>query len=283
MTSSWKNLLLALLLLFALAPARAAINCTTVTSPGVNMQFASGTANALQSTFTVSCTRGLASDPQSQSYVVTVDNGLYANPVPQNRARFNFIISFYVLYDLYSTAACNAATAWQGTTGIADTITWAPGQTGTLTKQTTFWACVPSQTSLGITYTDTVTMTLTQNGTVRDTGTMPVSITSPASCSFSTPPTGVNLNYTAFGPQQVATSTFAVRCNAGVGYTLVLDPLGDVLNGVRYTAAMSGANGTGNGNPQNYTITVTAPAGQAGQCVTGTCTATRLHTVTITY
>jgi hypothetical protein len=273
-------------LLCALPAARATINCTQVTSPGITMLYASNTQNAVQSTFTVSCTRGNNGDPQSQAYTVTVDDGANFN-LSQNRARFTFFINFYVLYELYSTAACNPATLWQGAQGITDTITWPPNQIGTLTKQTTFWACVPPQTSYGTTYSDLVTMTLTQGGLVKDTGTFPVSITSPSNCSFSTPPGAIAITYTAFGAPQVLPVPFGVRCSAGVGYTLTLDPLGDVLNGVRYTAVMPGggasASGTGTGNPQNYTITVTVPGGQAGQCVTGSCTAARLHTVTITY
>ena len=280
MTHIWRHLLAALLALLALPAAHAAINCT-IAAPTVALFYNSNTTSSVQTSFSVTCSR-LSTDPTSVTYTVGADDGNYSTAPPANRARAVFIIfPFYLRYDFYTNASC--ATAWDSPRTISDTITWPAGQTGSITKQTNFWSCMPSQTvQYAATYTDTVTLTLTY-GTRTSTADAAVNITTPASCTFTTPPGNIAMTYAAFGPQVANSTSFAIRCTAGMPYTISTDVTEGVLSGVRYVLSTSATTGNGTGNPQTYSVTATAPAGQAGQCSTGTCTNTNSHTLTISY
>jgi len=278
MTSRWNKLLLALLLLLVLPAARAAITCTSITSPNVGISYFSNTTVTLQNYFTVSCTRTSTSDPTSVSYEVVADNG--ANSQGQNnRAALG---TATLRYDLYTNAGCS--TAWKSNRAISDTITWASSSTGTVTRQTNYWICMSAQTPTASgTYSDTVGLTLTYSGTMTLSGSVGMSIYAPALCTLVTPAGNLVLNYTAFGPQVSQSTTFVVTCTSGMPYTIATDVTEEVLTGLRYLLSLSATSTNGTGAPQTHSITATVPAGQAGTCPAGTCTGTRTHTLTITY
>lgn len=280
MRSLWNKLLPALLLAAGGPAAHAAITCTSITSPGVAISYVNNTTASVQTFFTVSCTRTSSSDPASVSYDVVADNG--ANPIGQNnRATLG---TATLRYDVYTNAACS--TAWKGGRKISDTISWAGGATGTITKQTSFWGCITTAqtaTSSG-TYTDSIGMTMTY-GTPSTTifGTIPVAIYAPALCTVTTRPGAIALSYTAFGPQVSQGTSFGLTCTSGMPYTIATDVTEAVLTGLRYTLGLSATAANGTGAPQTYSVTATLPAGQAGSCTGTSCTATRTHTLTITY
>lgn len=275
-----KTLLLALALLTWLPAARAAITCTSITSPGVSINYINNTTASVQTFFTVSCTRTSASDPQSITYSVrTADNGQHANGV-NNRARH--VSNNFLRYDLYTNAGCGSH--WKGNTAITDTITWGSA-TGTISKQTSFWGCITSAQTASASgaYLDTVGITLTYGNNIDLPGTVPVAIYAPALCTLTTPPGNINLAYAAFGPQVSASTTFAVRCTIDMPYTMATDVPEAVLTGLRYQLAVSAASSNGTGAPQSFSITATIPAGQAGTCLTASCNASRTHTLLISY
>lgn len=277
MKTFWK-LALAGLALFVLPGAHAAITCTSITSPGVSIAFVNNTTASVQTYFTVSCTRGSTSDPSSVTYSVQADNG--NNPVGvNNRASLGTSL---LRYDVFTNASCSSA--WKGNSAISDTITWAGGATGTITKQTYFWGCVTNAQTAGAsgTYTDTVGMTLSYNNMTLS-GSIGVRLFAPALCTLTTPPPNLVLPYVAFGPVVTRTVNFAVRCTTDMPYTMTTDVAEGVLTGLRYTLGVNTPSATGTGAPQTYGITATIPAGQAGQCATGSCTGTRTHTLTISY
>lgn len=279
MTTFWTRLCVLALLLLALPAARAAITCTSITSPGASINYVNGTTTSVQTFFTVSCTRSSAGDPTSVTYDVTADNGMYFNG-QNNNARLG---TAPLRYDVFTTAACSQT--WKGNRRISDTITWSAGATGTITKQTNFWACmVSAQTATASgTYTDTVGLELTYNTNVIVTGTVPIRIFAPALCTWTTPPSDINLTYAAFGPQVSANTSFAITCTSGMPYTMSLDVAAAVLAGVRYTLAINATGGTGTGAAQSYSITATIPAGQPGTCAGAACSGMRAHTLTIAY
>jgi spore coat protein U-like protein len=280
MRSCWHRLLLALALLLLLPAARAAITCTSVSSPGVSINYVNGTTTSVQTFFTVSCTRSSAGDPASISYDVTADNG--GNPTGQNNRAT--LAGATLRYDVFTSASCG--TTWKGNRKISDTITWSGGATGTITRQTSFWACMISAqtaTSTG-TYTDSIALTLAYgNNNPTVSGTVPVAIYAPALCTMVTPAGNLTLNYTAFGPQTSQSTSFAVTCTSGMPYTIATDVTEGVLTGLRYVLTLSTPTANGTGAPQSYSITATIPAGQAGTCAAGNCSATRAHTLTIAY
>ena len=279
MTSCWTRLLFALLMLLALPGARAAITCT-IGTPGVSLNYVNNTTMSVQTYFTVSCTRTSASDPNSVSYDVLADNG--TNPTGQNnRATLG---AATLRYDVFTSASCG--TTWKGNRKISDTISWTGNATGTITKQTAYWACVitaQTATTAG-TYTDSVGLTMTYGtGNTVAYGTMSVSIYAPALCTMVTPASNLNVTYAAFGPQVSQSTTFAVTCTTGMPYTVATDVTEAVITGLRYTLLLSATSANGTGAPQSYGITATFPAGQAGTCTGPVCTATQTHTLTITY
>lgn len=274
---AWKTLLAAFVLLLALPAARAAITCTTITSPGVTIYYASNTTTSVQTYFTVSCTRTSTSDPTSVSYSIFADNGDNASG-QNNRARLG---TATLRYDVY-TNTCS--TLWKSFRAITDTITWPAGATGTITNQTSYWGCITTAqvpTAAG-SYTDTLGFTLLYSGGIV-TGSAPITIYAPALCTMVTPAGNIALSYTAFGPQRSGSTSFSVTCTNGMPYTLSTDVSEGVLTGLRYLLTLSTTSSNGTGAPQTHSVTATIPAGQAGTCAAGSCNASQTHTLTITY
>jgi spore coat protein U-like protein len=279
MRPRWPQWLITLFFMLLLPAAQAAITCTSVTAPSVAISYTSNTTTSLQSYFTVSCTRTSTSDASSVSYDVIADNGL--NPMGlNNRASLGTAV---LRYDVYTNASCG--TQWKSNKAISDTITWSGSSTGTITKQTSYWTCITTAqtpTASG-TYTDTIGLTLTYGNNVNVYGSVGVSIYAPALCTMTTPAGDLFLNYAAFGPQVSQSTTFSVTCTNGMPYTISTDVTEGVLTGLRYLLSLSSTSTNGTGAAQSHSITATLPAGQAGTCPSGTCTATGTHTLTITY
>lgn len=282
--TNWRLAFAFLVLLLAGTGARAAITCTSVASPGVSINYVANTTTNVQTQFTVSCTRTSASDPASVSYSVRADNG--GNPTGINN-RATHPGGSVLRYDLYTSAGCG--TQWKGNNTINDAITWPGGATGTITRQTNFWGCIVTAqqpASAGL-YTDSVQLTLNYGGNNANNppvyGTLSVGIYAPALCSVVSAPGNLTLNYAAFGAQVSQSTSFGVTCTNGMPYTMSTDVPEAVLNGLRYTLGLSTTAANGTGAPQTHQITATVPAGQAGACASGSCSATRTHALTITY
>ncbi len=115
-----------------------------------------------------------------------------------------------------------------------------------------------------------------------------VTLSKPSHCYFSVLPGNISMSYTSLSTSPVtASSNYSINCTNSTTYTMALNSSNGVLVGLQYTLALS-ATGTrtGSGFQQNYTVNATIPAGQAGTCASGSCSATSLvgaHVVTITY
>ena len=270
----------ALALLLSANAAQAAISCT-ISSPGFIVGYTSGGAQVItQSSYSISCTRGLTTDLTTTTYSVQANNGV--NPVGQNNQAASG--ANLLRYDTYIDSGC--VTQWKGNTTIpssAGTITMS-GLTSTTVTQN-FWGCIAAGLApVAGTYTDTVTITPTYSaGVMGGTNTFPVSIITPATCTIATIP-NITLAYTAFnGIAATATTSAPVTCSNNLPYTMAVSPTSGVSAGINYSLSLP-ATGTGNGFSQSIIITATAPAGQAGTCATGTCTGNaQPHTLTVTY
>lgn len=289
MIRSLKFALLLFALLLALPAARAATTCTSVGSPTLSAYYVEQSTTKVQGVVTVRCTRtGTGGgNPPNITYSIWPDDGDYANSgTNRARAMFLWVIPVYLRYDLFRDASCGAGAAWTSQAPINGAMTWAGSATGTQEQQHTFWLCMtPQNVSLDGTYTDQVQLNLRWNS--NNTGTisspMNVNITAPASCSIERRPGEIRLDYTAFGPEASGTTTFQTRCTSGMPYDVTTEPAAGVISGVRYFVTVQQPNGTGTGAPATHTIRATAPAGQAGQCGTGTCTGRQTHQLVITY
>lgn len=272
--------LAALVLALAATTAQAAITCS-VSSGGFAAAYdpANPATNVTQTSLTVSCTRGLAGDPTSVAYSVTVDNGLYAQGV-NNRAAY---LANRIRYDVYRDAACGSK--WKGVTAITGTINFVG--TGTVSQQANYWGCIlAAQVGLPAgTYLDTVTLTMSYGAVPALTAvtSFGISISTPATCSLSSAPASLVFDYAAFGPAITPSSPFGITCTNALSYTMALDVTTGTLVGLNYSLALSTGTSTGTGVQQTHSINGTMAAGQAGTCAAGLCTGTRVHALTITY
>ena len=272
--------LAAAVLALASAGAQAAITCS-ISSGGLAAAYdpANPAQNVTQTFFTVSCTRGLASDPTSVAYSVTVDNGL--SPQGQNN-RASYLAN-RIRYDTYKDAACG--TKWKGGTTVTGIVNFVG--TGTVTQNANYWGCIlAAQTGLPAgTYLDTVTMTMTYGAAPQlvAVSAFGVTIGTPATCAVNTPPGNIVFDYVALGAAATPSTTFAVTCTTALAYTLALDTTTGTLVGLNYSLALSTAASVGTGAQQTHSINGTMAAGQAGTCAAGTCTGSRVHALTITY
>jgi hypothetical protein len=273
--------LVAFALMLAANFAHAAITCT-ITSLGISAgyPFNSATQVITQGSYSISCARGLITDPTTTTYTVKVGNGLQPSGV-NNQAIFGANL---LRYDLFVNATC--ATQWKGGTTVptsAGTITMVGLLSTTVTQN--FWGCIaPSLTPPAGTYTDLVIMTPNYSaGVLGGTGTFPVTIVTPTTCAITGSPGNISLSYTAFQAAAASgTTTFGITCGATVTYSMAVSPASNALVGVNYALSLP-ASATGTGAQQTHTITGTAPANQAGTCATGTCSATQVTTLTITF
>jgi len=274
------------LALFALAgtSAHAAITCS-ISSGGWSTAYVTTatTTNVTQSSFTLTCQRNVAADSTSLSYVVSVDNGIHF----QGQGNHGQNGTSQISYENYRDSGCTALWKSQGGNRISGAMTLS-GFVGT-TVTTTYWGCVPAgQTGLPSgSYTDTVTMSVSDSsggGAAIGSGTFGITIYYPAVCNVTQAPADVAFTYTAFrATPATASSTFGVTCTTTLPYTMALDATSGVVAGLQYLVSLSASTGTGTGAQQNYTISGTMPAGQAGTCATSSCTGTSVRTLTIGY
>lgn len=257
--------------------AHAAIICS-VASNGFTAAYspAAPATNITTASITMSCTRSVASDPTSQTFIVKVNNGLIPNGIHNEAASgVNRLI-----YDTYTDSAC--ATQWRGSTTLGGTITFASSSDFFSRSQTLpYWGCIaPGLNPPAGTYTDTVLMTPTPGVNA----TFGVTIITPAACSISTPPGNITFNYASFqtGPAPASTS-FATTCSANLPYTMALDATSGTLIGLNYTLSLSASSATGTGAVQTFSINGAMASGQAGTCSTGACAGSAGRTLTITY
>ena len=281
MKSRLMQWLTALALMLSVNLAQAAISCT-ISSSGFTAGYPVNSASSIitQTSYSITCTRGLVTDSTTTSYSVKVNNGL--QPTGQNNNAASG--SNKLRYDVYADSACG--TQWKGNTTI-------PTSTGTITMSglvsTTvtqnFWGCIGSGLSPAAgTYTDTVTMTPTYDLLVLGgSNTFPVTIVTPPTCTISSSPGNVAFSYTSFRTTAAsASTTFGVTCSNSLPYTMAVSPASSTLVGISYSLSVP-ASSTGTGLQQTQTISGTAAAGQAGTCATGTCSGTQATTLTITY
>ena len=272
------GILAALAALLLPGTASAAISCS-ITSSGFVAAYDpnSGLTNVTAASFTVTCTKGLAGDPNSVNYSVRVNDG--ANPQGiNNRASMG---AQTIRYDVYRDAGCTSK--WKGGTAITGTVN--TPSVGTFSATSNFYGCIlPGLTPAAGTYTDTVTMTATLalSPSVTVTGTFGVTISTPATCSYSTPAADLTFNYTSFGAAVNPTSSFGVTCTLGLVYTMALDATAGTTLGLNYSLALSTPNSVGTGVQQTHSINGSMAAGQAGTCA-GVCSSTTARVITLTY
>lgn len=284
--------LTAVLLACAPATALAAISCDfSVSSITVYYDSASSAAVPATGTININCTRATG-DPASRWLRFSNVGSLYCSG---SQARALLSGTNYLNYDLATTNAFS--TPWDcGSTATTAPVQVSFGTGNAASASTNFYFRVLAGQSLALgTYSDTVTVQGQINNNANNSGgsysnlastrTFPVSVIVPNTCVISSPPGTISLAYTSFQTTAATASTsFAVRCAAGAPYTMALDSTSGTLLGLNYSLSLSSTSNNGNGAPQSTTITGSIAANQAGTCAsTGTCTASKTHSLTVTY
>ncbi|MDO8778785.1 MAG: hypothetical protein Q7K57_60715 [Burkholderiaceae bacterium] len=114
-----------------------------------------------------------------------------------------------------------------------------------------------------------------------DSASVTVTINLTSKCVFGTV-APVVFNYTSFGAAATATGgTFNMKCTNTMPYKLgftnaptpaASDSVTDDAVDLAYTLNLSATTGAGSGVDQAYTVTGSMAPGQAGTCLTGSCT-----------
>lgn len=285
---------LLLLLVPAAMPAWSAYSCTFVPNPNplkiTHSYFATVTGSG---TITMSCLRNPATDARRPWFWIGMDQTNTGATAQQEGGAAT------VTYEVNHGSTTQGT--WTSTGGVAANSTtdgavrerqdFGGGNSPDLTRVFTFYYRVPAfQFDPAGVYSGTLNITLREDnaaGPVITTYAWPVHISIPRSCRFSSPPTPISVNYTAFSPVAVtsAPSDFAVTCTNGTNYNLLLDATRGVVPGVNlsYSASLSAGSGTGTAVAQPYTVTITLDAGQAGTCASSSCTGTDTRTLMIEY
>lgn len=290
-----KAVFLCLFVLIFSKPAQAAYSCNvSVTSLGV-IYSQSGNVDA-NGTTTINCTRS-SGDANSLSYRIKADNGLNASGSQlrvQSGASGNYInYSLARGSSVGGSANCSNSTNWDApATGTSNVITGTLNFGANLSASAVWGYCVrvrpatPAPAS-GI-YTDTVQVfgqyPNSNAGTLTASSPLNYSVSVGSQCLFGTIPSSLSFDYTSFSvTNQTASGNFNVLCSNTLPWTVSVTPANDTLLGLNYNLSLSPTSGTGTGLNQLITLTGTVPAGQSGSCNTAVCTASKVHTVTISY
>lgn len=262
------------------ATAQAAVNCS-VTPTGFTAVYYPTVATPTDavSSVTINCTRATG-DPVSISYSLASDNGL--NPKGQgNQASF---AGGLLPYDIYQDAA--RTVRWGPKGGALMTGSIPIGNATSISWSLPYYVRIPAGTNVASgMYSDTVITTLTYNGNQTTlASSFPVQIIVTPSCQLSTPPGNMSFAYTSFQTAAATASTpFAVLCTAQTPYTLSLATTSGTLLGLAYTLSLSSSGATGSGAAQNFTVNGSIAGNQAGTCAAGSCSASNVHTLMVSY
>jgi spore coat protein U-like protein len=247
-------------------------------------------------TATINCTRS-SGDANSLSYRIKADNGLNASG-NQLRVRLGATAN-YINYSLArgtsvgGAASCNNSTTWDApATGTTNVITGTLNFGANLSASAVWGYCLRvrpvSPTPASGIYTDTVQIfgqyPNSNSGTLTASAPLNYSVSVGSQCQFGTTPSSLTFDYTSFSTAaQTASGNFNVLCSNTLPWTVSITPENDTLLGLNYSLSLNPAAGTGTGLNQLITLTGTIPAGQVGSCNTAVCTASKIHTVTISY
>ncbi|HEY5900845.1 MAG TPA: spore coat protein U domain-containing protein [Burkholderiales bacterium] len=275
----------ALALFGAAAAAQAAITCSvSVTAISVPYDPSVSGDTVRTGSYTISCTR-LAADANTLGWSLGANDG--QQPSGQtNRAMLN---GAYYNYELYRLAPYTNVNRWRdqnASVRFSGTLNFGTSLTASQSGPFDLRLGGPQTVQPAGIYTDLVTATLRNSATsvVLAQAAFAISVITSPTCVLSTPPGNVSFAYRSFqGTAASASTSFGVRCTTGLSYSMTLDTSSASLLGLSYSLSLSQASGSGNGTTQTYSVNGSMPAGQAGTCATATCSASRVHTLMVTY
>lgn len=268
-------------------PAHAAITCS-LTANGVTTTYAQTANTSATSSLTVNCNRLGSDSAANVTYLLSLDQG----EAPNGRDMTRQNGTDKLRYEIFRNSAFNGT--WttgagrnSGATnagGLDVPINWAGGTSFSVTIPYYFRINAGISLPAGI-YDDVANFSLfeARNGALLGTATANLNASIVATCFFNS--TGaIALSYTSFSNiARTGSSNYSMSCTLGTPYTMAITPASGALLGLPYTLALSQPSGVGSAFAQNYSVTATIPSNQSGICSTGTCSATQMHQIVITY
>lgn len=271
--------------------AHAVYSCSS-TTPDLNITYVQGTVQDLVGSISITCTRAVT-DSASPTYQVGMTGiGGGVRQLIWQGSPGAATLNHAIYLDSART------TLWNNGGNKVSEVQY-PMSFGTNLVTTVvmpFYLRVPSQTGKpGGTYIGApfnVTLNFTGPGSPPSVsiGTINIAAVINPTCTITTSPGNIVINYASFGAAQTTSTTFASTCTNKTPYTMALDATSGTLLGLNYTLAIQNAAGTasvigavGTGAAQAFSIKATVAAGQSGACNAATCTASQPRTLTITY
>ena len=278
--------------LLAGSPAWSAVSCSITPNPAQVKPVYTYFANVdVQGSFGVTCTRNPNTDPRRPDIWIGLDQTAAGRNATLETG--GSTLNYEIYHRTYGSGTWmntgNVAATSTTNGGVQDSIDF--GNRGSsITETYNFYLRIPNfQFRPAGVYVDTLPVTLrldNDTGAVLDTATLEVRISIPRNCRFSTAPTGITVNYTAFSASAVTgTSNFAITCTLGTTYTIALDRTRSTVPNVEliYSLSLSATSSTGTAVAQPYSVNISVDAGQPGRCSATSCSGTDTRTITITY
>lgn len=284
---SWLGLLCLCLLSLCTSSAYA-VSCS-ITSAGLSSTHTPNAVspNVLQSSLTLTCSRGLIEMEDYTDYSIIADDGIHASGT-QNKAQSGADV---IQYETYQGSAC-PSTGWSSSSPITGRLNMANANTN-YSVTINYWACIPINQQVPVgTYSDTVTMTVTYTDPMAVipniktiSNTFLVTVTNPAVCLVTSISDLDFGTYVAFRSTALAATpaNVVLNCTPQLNYTLSLDASAGVVAGLNYSLSLSASSSSGTGPGQTQAIFGSMPANQAGTCSLTSCTASDPRVLTITY
>lgn len=282
-------------MLVAWGSAQATVSCSITATPLINITFDPPTA--LQATGTVSgqCMYTATTEGNLPTVIyIGIDAGVRTPTRSMLRTGGN-LLTYEINKSTGNVGIWNEAAGVSALNTSGGLIFTMPSGVKNVQQPFTYtyFLNIPVQTSAPVgTYNDTTINARVRQtnaaGTILGTSTFNLTASIASFCRFSTAAPTLNINYSSFSAAAASgTSVFALNCNVGTSITNVtISPATGTTNrGLNYSMAVSPTSGAGTATPQNFTVTGTAAAGQAG-CTSTCATATPLansHTITVFY
>lgn len=294
-------------LIFALsgiAQAAQAYNCVlTITDVSIAYSPTAASNTSATGSFRFTCTRAsTTSDPAILNWDLAANSGFYSTSTVNQVQRTGGTDRYD--YELYRNPSFTDPNRWQLANGLRFTGTLNFGTALTASQPaTTFHVNFPApQTPLqpaGL-YIDFVNtrLSIDTTTTILAQTSFQISATTQKECLLTPPAGNLSFTYVSFQalPAPAIPTTFQVRCTQGTTYSIALSAPSSTLLGLSYNLLMStnpgnvavpsstsGTGRTGSGSAQNFNIRGSIAGGQAGICPTGSCNATQVQTLTITF
>ena len=263
------------------------LGCSITSVSGVSLTYSPGSSTDLvaSGTVTINCVKN-GNNNDTRYLEVGASAGLQPAGSQNQAANGSSRLAYSLMRDSALSAPWGDASGQRLSTTVSST---------TSTTLTLPWWMVvrASQLASAGTYLDTVTVRLYQdskpNPALSDPSpqitTLSVALQVNSACSISSAPAAMNFSYTSFQTvTATASSSFAVTCTQGAPYTVALDTTSGRLLGLDYQLSMNvSGTRTGTGAAQAIVIQGSIAAGQSGTCASGSCSASEMRTVTISY